>query len=125
MSLIDDVADYLEDNGIGVVASSLFVSYLPESPDTCYAIFDTGGFAPDGEIVGMSNPTFQITVRDVSFGSGRNKLEAVKDCLHALRNTQVGDTYFWYILALQEGGHIGRDENGRDEFSINFRAKIR
>jgi len=40
--------------------------------------------------------------------------------LHQVGNEQIGDTYFYYILANSEGGHIGRNERGLDEFSINF-----
>lgn len=125
--LIDDIAQHLHNNGIGVLGTSLFKSYLPESPNTCIAIFDTGGLEPDLDITDIKNPTFQILVRDISYSLGKTKLDSIRTLLHGKSNTDlgVGGTNFFYIFAVAEGGHIGRDDNNRDEFSINFRCKTR
>lgn len=124
MSLISDISDYLEDEGLGTVGTDIFDTYMPESLETGLSVLDTGGATPD-EYLPTKEPTFQVFIRAVDYATGKAKLEAVRTALHQISGTTIGSTYFFFILALSEGGHIGRNENGNDEFSINFRARTR
>ena len=117
--LLDDIAQYLENEGIGTIGTDIFKSYMPDVVDTGLAVLDTGGPQPDKDLPTKS-PTFQIFIRAADYITGRAKLDAVRVALHQVGNEQIGDTYFYYILANSEGGHIGRNERGLDEFSINF-----
>jgi hypothetical protein len=117
--LVDDVAQYLQTAGLGTIGSDLFESYMPDTVDTGICVLDTGGPAPDADLPTHS-PTFQVFIRGSNYITGRAKLDLVRSTLHQLANTQIGNTYFYYILAQSEGGHIGRNERGLDEFSINF-----
>lgn len=117
--LIDDIAQYLQTAGIGTVGTNIFKSFMPDTVDTGLAVLDTGGVMPDPDLP-TKKPTIQIFIRGASYPLGKAKLEAVRAALHQLANTQVGDTYIYYCLAQSEGGHIGRNERGLDEFSINF-----
>ena len=124
--LIDDVAAYLQAQSVGTVGTDIFKGTLPDSPDNCVAVYETGGPAPQ-KYLPINKPTFQILVRNKSYALGRDKLEAVRTALHRKSNLSLvsGQTFAYYILANSEGGHIGRDEAGRDEFSINFVAETR
>jgi len=124
--VIDDVAQYLADNSIGTLGTNLFKSFVPSSPDSCVTVLDTGGTKPDMDLPTKS-PTFQIYIRSTSYSAGKSKLDSVRALLHQVANENLvaNQTYFYYILALAEGGHLGRDENGRDLFSINFQALTR
>lgn len=125
MAIIDDIADYLESEGIGTVGDSIFKSYLPETANgVILAVLDTGGMAPD-HYLPTHVPTFQIYIRASGYSAGKSTLDAVRAALHRLTNETVGDTYFYYIFAISEGGHVGRSESGEDEFSINFQCKTR
>lgn len=126
MAVIDDIAQHLHNQGIASLGTSLFKSYSPESPDNIVAVLDTGGTTPDPELPTKS-PTFQVFIRNKSYVQGRSKLDSVRAALHQRQEQTLinGGTYFIYIFAIAEGGHLGRDENGRDLFSINFRAKTR
>ena len=117
--IIDDIAQYLVDNSIGTIGTNIFKSYMPDSVDTGLSVLDTGGPQPDKELPTKS-PTFQIFIRGADYITGRAKLDAVRTALHQIKNTTIGNTFFYYILAQSEGGHIGRNERGLDEFSINF-----
>lgn len=124
--LIDEVAQHLHNNSIGSLGTSLFKSYMPESPDACISVLDTGGLEPSIDIP-VTNPTFQVFIRSTTYSAGRNQLDSVRSVLHKQMNTQLvpNGIYFYYIFAISDGGHIGRDDNGRDMFSINFRCKRR
>jgi hypothetical protein len=125
-TLIKDIADYLEDKSIGTVGTDLFVGYLPPTPASAMAVIDTGGTTPDPYIPHKS-PTFQVLIRSDTFTAGKTKLDSVRTELHQLDNVtlQTDQTFVYYILAISEGGHIGRDESGRDLFSINFKTLTR
>ena len=122
----DNVADYLEAQGVGTVGTDIFVGYLPDTPDSCIAVLETGGTEPDAYLP-FREPTFQVLIRNTTFEEGQTKLASVRSTLHQLNNITLvtGGFYFYYILAIAEGGHIGRDDVGRDMFSINFKAKLR
>lgn len=122
--LADDIAQYINDNAIGVLGTNLFEGNLPDTPDNAIVVIETGGTQPDRDLP-LRSPTFQVYIRNVSYSSGRTKLEAVRALLHQLSNKTIGGTYFYYILAISEGGHVGRDDNSRDLFSINFQCKTR
>lgn len=130
--MIEDIAQYLADNSIGVYSDTggtIFTSYQPSSPDSCITILDTAGTEPN-EINGLHFPTFQVLVRNTDYVTGRTLFNLIKDLLHSTKNMTIGNTYFYYILLVTEGGHIGqdgngRDEVGRDEWSANFRCQTR
>lgn len=127
MSLvIDDVIQHLHNNSIASSGVSLFRSYVPESPNAVVSVIDTGGLSPDIDLP-LKEPTFQVYIRNTNYSLGKAKLDSVRTLLHQKRNIQLvpNGNYFYFIYALAEGGHLGRDDNGRDLFSINFRAKIR
>lgn len=126
MHLIDQIADYLANQGLGAVGTDIFTSYLPQTPDNAIAVLDTGGFEPSIDIP-TKEPTFQVLIRNTNYSNGKDDLDSVRSALHQKRGFEVysGETYFYFIYAISEGGHLGRDENGRDTFSINFRCKTR
>lgn len=117
--LLDDLAQYLVDMGLGTLGTTIFKSFMPDNADDALAILDTGGPEPDKELP-TKKPTFQVFIRGSDYPTGRAKLDLVRTYLHQVKNTTIGNTYFYYILAQSEGGHIGRNERGLDEFSINF-----
>jgi len=124
MSLISDVSQYLQTKGVGTLGTSVFYSYMPESIETGVCVIDTGGQEPDPYLP-TKEPTFQVFVRGTTYTIGKAKLDAVRSALHQISGTTIGSTFFFFILASSEGGHIGRNENGNDEFSINFHCRTR
>lgn len=128
MTLIQEVAQHLHNQGIGSLASTLFYSYLPDISSGTFSItvLDRGGLMPDKDLP-TKEPTFQIFITASDYVTGKAKLDAVRTALHQKKNTQLipGGTYFYFILAQAEGGHLGRGENGKDQFSINFHARTR
>lgn len=128
MVLIEEIAYFLQSLGIGTVGTDIFFSYNPDTGSTpMIAVLDTGGITPSPDLP-TKHPTFQVFIRAATYSAGKAKLDAVRSGLHQFRNRLIpggGSTFFYYIFALAEGGHIGRNETGMDEFSINFEAYIR
>ena len=53
--LLDDIGDLLTTGSIGTVGSDVFLSLLPDTPDQCVSVFETGGSAPL-HTMGGANP---------------------------------------------------------------------
>lgn len=124
MALIDDIATHLQTEGVGTVGTDIFKAYMPPSPASIMAVLDTGGTKPD-IYVPTKHPTFQVFIRNATYSAGKTILDSVRTALHQVQNETIGSTYFYYIHAISEGGHLGRNEAGFDEFSINFTARTR
>ena len=124
MSMLSDLAAQLAVAGVGTVGTNVFYSTTPDSPDALVSVLDTGGPEQD-KYLPLYDKTFQIYIRSTTHALGEAKLLAVRNALHQKAGVTYGSTFFHFILAISAGGHIGRDEKGRDEFTINFRCKIR
>jgi hypothetical protein len=123
MSTISDIATYLQTNGVGTLGTDIFYSYVPGNTTTGVWVLDTAGPTPDA-YVPTKRPNIQIFVRAVDYDTGKTKFDIIRNLLHKIGNQTIGNTYFYYILAISEGGHIGRNEAGQDEFSISFDTLI-
>lgn len=124
--MITEIAQHIHNNSLASLATNLFIGHMPESPDNCVAILETGGLTPDIDLP-TKKPTFQVLIRNTSYATGRALMLSIRSLFHQKYNTQLinNGTYFLYINVQGEGGHIGRDAIGRDEFSINFVCEIR
>lgn len=98
--------------------TSLYIGTYPSSPDAITALYRSGGLPRGLTASKMEQPTFQVRVRDSSYASGEARCDAIKDLLH----NYVGGKF----LLIQQDGDIlslGRDQNGRTEWSMNFSCK--
>lgn len=127
MELIEEIARHLHNKSIGTLGTNLFYGHLPDvGGEFSILVRDTGGMAPNHDITNIKSPTFQVFIRSKSYNTGKDKLESIRDLLHGVINQYLilNGIYFRRIFALSEGGHIGTNEAGYDEFSINFEASI-
>lgn len=124
--MINEVAEYLEDQSIGTVGTDIFISRQSDTPDNQIVIYLSGGLEPD-RYLPTADPTFEIVVRNKTYQTGQSKVDSIVTALHQYVNgaLQTSGTYFYYIELLTEPNHIGRDEKGRHEWSINFLCKTR
>lgn len=124
--MINDIAQHIHNNSLGTLATNLFIGHMPDTPNNCITIYETGGLPPSIELPRMS-PTFQILIRNTSYATGRALLTSIRTLFHQKYNTQLvpNGTYFLSINVQGEGGSIGRDEIGLEQFSINFICQLR
>lgn len=119
-NIADNVADYLEDQAIGTVGTDIFVGRIVPDPSDQIVVYATGGPQPSKHLAAMKEMTIQVYIRNTSFTAGNTKLEAVRLALHKKHGLTLDNHRILFSMASAEGGHIGQDEEGRDEFSINF-----
>lgn len=125
--IIDDVYTYLSENVSSLTGgTNLYKTRQSDSPANQTVIYDTGGAEPE-RYLPLASPSFQILVRNTSYATGYGVVQDIVDALHQQTNVQLVDeeNYFYYIFLMGEPAHIGRDEKGRHEWSINFISETR
>jgi hypothetical protein len=116
------IADKLEDAGVGTVGTNIFIGTLPDENNNCLAVIDTGGMESDHDVP-IAEFTFQVLIRNSVYSDGRDLIDDVYNALNQVANVTLDSTYVYTIIAVNPGAHIGRDDAGRDMFSINFKCK--
>jgi hypothetical protein len=119
------VKNLLVTANVGTFAStsgwSIHVSNLPNKPDTCIAVYDTGGQAPNPKFL-LNYPGITITVRGAEGGyeAAYDKATAVVNALIGLPSQTIGSDR-WVSVTMRGGiNFVGQDENKRPMFSLNF-----
>lgn len=128
----EDIKDMMIDSslGIGEFAAtsgwSIYLTQMPDddnTPDTCIAILDTGGSAPDPDPdKNIGNPTFQVLVRGGKMGyqTAWDKAREIIVGLHGVHNETWNGTRYIQIFAMSDILSLGYDESQRPLLSINF-----
>jgi hypothetical protein len=128
--LSKQIALYLQSQSLGTVGTSLFYGFLPTASGTIAVVYDTGGESP-GSRLGYDYPTFQIRTRA---NAGANTIENaytkaadIYNVLQSISDVTLNDgTKLVDVTALQSAPiSLDKDESGRAEFTLNFRAMIR
>jgi len=118
----EDIVEILEQSsvGIGTFATDLFLHQMPDTPDACISVHDTGGFDPEPH--DYNKPTVQVRVRGDKMGylDAWNQAEDIKDALHELTNETFGGTRYIQIMMQGDILDIGDDEKGRPVLTLNF-----
>ena len=126
------IAKYLDSIGLGIfdetgVSGTIYIACLPQTPDEIFAIYPTGGGVSDGKLQ-YDNPTIQIIVRGTANPiTAVSKAQAIYDKLQGFHHDYFIAGGYWILncIGLQSQPiHIGRDETGRHEFSLNFQLEI-
>lgn len=111
MSLTTEIASLLS------TVSNVYIGNMPATPDACACIYPTGGYPRDLSGSQYEEPTFMVKVRSATYAAGETTCGTIKDLLH-------GKTSGNFLCIYQQGDiqDLGRDENNRPQWSINFRC---
>lgn len=130
MTLLEEFATLLAQRGHGTYeddGGTIFLAALPSTPDRCIAVARYAGGESDSRLP-YDEVNLQVRVRGTADPTtAEGAAQDVYDDLHGLGMlTLPGGT--WLQLAVgNQGGpiYIGRDQNGRHEFTVNLRAEVR
>lgn len=125
MSLLDDIATQLQDDGVGGIAGgggdltwTIYRSFQPDTPDQVIVISELPGDPRDQtEGISYEFPGFQITVRaeEMMYDIARAKID---DIISSLNNVTISG--FVYVFADTSPIPLGYDENQRPVIALNF-----
>jgi hypothetical protein len=101
--------------------TDLFVSQMPDTPDQCVAVYDTGGYDQDADI-SYERPTVQVRVRGTKGGyvNAYSLTQNIRDTLHALANYTINGARYIAIWCQGDILSLGYDDNHRPLLSVNF-----
>lgn len=125
--LLDDLGDYLSTQGLGAVGAVIFKSTLPDAPDECISIFESGGFASvhtmstGPGVAVMEQPTVQVICRSTRYDSARRLAQNVDLVLNGLRDVVINGISYQWAEAQQSPFQIGKDTQERHEVACNYR----
>lgn len=123
-----DIVIKLEADGFGTPNLDLFLGYMPDALRDGIVVMETGGPAPMedyGNDDNLSQPSFQIFVRDHLYGRGKAKADNIMRSLTGIANQIVGATYYQYITPTSDVISLGKVpvlDGETNEFSVNFRT---
>jgi hypothetical protein len=124
MTLLTDIANYINSNTSLTLGTDLFIGTLPANVESCVGIFQSGGVEPT-TYLDVIKPTIQIIVRNTNYETAQQLSYEIYDSLHQLYNQTMGSTEIYTIFALQEPTDIGEDETGRAVFTGNYVFEIK
>lgn len=127
--LLDEIGNFLQTNGIGTVNTNIFLSEMPDQPDSCVALYEYQGFPP-GFVFGKTipiyeEPKFQVVVRDVSYAAARLKANNIYKLLVGMGDQVLSGTRYLGIQALESpfADPGGRDAANRAKVLCNYEAQ--
>lgn len=106
---------------VGTSGWELHTGQMPRKPDRIISITDTGGLPANPKWL-LDFPTVQVMIRGKvgDYIAAYQEGKAVKDILLGLPSQDINDDRWDSITLNGDLGYIGRDENDRPLFTINF-----
>lgn len=126
--VLAELTTYLASQGIGVEATTLFYGYQPPDPDACVCLFEYGGLPNEPDMgkttVRLEFPRINVRVRGLEndYDGPRQKIQDVITAFTKIGNQTISGISYKAVMALQSATPLGRDGNGREEFSCNFQV---
>lgn len=135
MNMLMDIAQHLQQRGVGVVGGDIFVSHLPDpkpAPERMTVLYDYAGLPQndlDSEFYQLS---LQVTARASKYEDAlqlAHEIEAeLKDIGNSIKGCPpfiIGNTTYFKVTPLHPPYHLKDDEKGRPVFSQNYRVHAR
>lgn len=110
-------------------ASNTFIEYMPDAPDVAVAVMSSGAL-PQLSKAATDLPTVQVIVRHRDPVAGYTLARAIYDALACLPFGTLAEGSEHEVLVIgctpaQSGPiSIGRDDNQRHEWSLNFQLRV-
>jgi len=119
MAVLDDIGTFLTNQGVVSTGWTLYLGWLPSTPDLTISVFEAGGYGtPDDHAIENLQQTIQVRIRGQKLGYevARTKWQSMFDALHgAAPGTCI------YAMALQDGPTVWYDESERPNMTAYFK----
>ena len=129
MATLDDIGTYLASQvGSLTLGTNLFLGRLPDTPDTCVALYEYGGETPVSTMGGdamppVEQPRIQVNVRAPGYSSSNTLALSVWTALEGILNETLTATRYHRVAAIQSPFPLERDSADRVIFAQNFRVQ--
>lgn len=126
---LTDLAERLEDEGVGTVGTDIFVGRMPDQPDSCVAltsyIGDPPRFLGNDNLPADERLSIQVIARagrDAS-STAASLIDSVYDALPFRHETLTSGRRYDWCAPNHTPAQLDRDENDRPRFVLNVSVK--
>lgn len=129
MGVLEDVGARIDSEIVTLtLGTNLFYGRLPDSPDTCVAVYQYGGEQAVGTMGGDSmpvieQPRIQVVTRASGYVTAQSLATSVWYALEAVLNETLTSTLYYKITAIQSPFPMERDSQDRIMFAQNFKVQ--
>lgn len=121
--LLDELALFLEQRGIGTRGTDLFTGIMPDTPDSAVALLERGGSRPEFVLnkksINLENPAVSVWSRDFSYLAARQKSQDALDALVSIANTTLSSINYLRATPSTSPFLLKRDDNDRVIIAFN------
>ena len=129
MAADQDVAELLEDEGVGTIGLTLFVGEIPADVAAAVGVTMYPGGPPEHVLNGIAGPTLdmprlQIVSRHTAEATAISKAQDSMVALSKIANQTIEGTRYRNITVLQSVGLLFRDQAGnRPHYGFNVECE--
>lgn len=130
-TILEAVGDYLQAQGHGTLGASIFLSMMPETPDTLISVYENAGdppmFTMGAAAWAIDRPTLQVICRATrgDYPTARDKAETIRALLGAVTEQTLSGINVMRISPQGSVIPMGEDENLRPMVSANYECMVR
>ncbi|CAB4144745.1 hypothetical protein UFOVP1296_32 [uncultured Caudovirales phage] len=126
MALLDALGAHLQTSGVGTLATDIFLSVMPDSPDACILIVEDNGVGPmqtfGATAYSLERPRIRVFCRAArnDYPAARAKAVLVRAALGAIRNQTISGVAFLSVMPTSDFYSVGRDGDDRPVIGVDF-----
>lgn len=126
MALLDSLGGRLQSDGIGTLATNIFLTIMPDTPDLCVLLVEDNGTGPThtfgASAYAIQRPRIRAFVRGArnDYPTARAKAVAVRNSLGAIRNETISGVSFLTVTATSDLYPVSRDGDDRPILGVDF-----
>jgi|TARA_Y100000590_G_scaffold346037_1_gene396092 hypothetical protein len=130
MAFLPELGTYLAANVSAVtltLGTNLFLGRLPDTPDTCVAIFETAGLAGvdaggGSTLPAYTRPRAQALVRAAAYADAASLAEDIYKQVQKIDNESLSGVRYLRAEGMQSPFYLERDGQERAVFSCNYQT---
>lgn len=129
MALLDELGTYIGSQvGSLTLGTNLFLGRLPDEPDTCVALYETGGSEPlsvmgSDALPPVEQPRVQVLTRASSYATARALAGTIWLALENILNENLSGVRYHRCAAVQSVFALERDSHDRIILAQNFQVQ--
>lgn len=130
--LVAEIGNYLHMQGIGIfdatgATGDIYILTQPSTPDNCIAIYPRGGPPSDSKL-GYDMVSVEILIRGNLAVDTFERAQRIYNLMHGMKDKFFMSLGFYVVNCMADQSapnYIGKDDNKRFEFSLNFTIEIK
>jgi len=126
VALLDALGDRLQTDLVGTVGTTIFLSFMPPTPDAVVVIYEGRGNGPEHTfgvgVVAVERPLIRMVVRAArnDYPAARTLMAAVRASLGAIRNETISGVKFMCVTPTSDPYPLRLDDKERALMGLDF-----